>query len=51
MRIKQIIQEKIDILSEEKQAEVLTFLNSLIDRQNEYGRQQENDDWSHTNLN
>jgi hypothetical protein len=46
MSIKQIIQEKIDILSEEKQAEVLIFLNSLIESQYEYNRQQNNDEWS-----
>jgi hypothetical protein len=50
MSIKQIIQDKIDILSEEKQTEVLTFLNSLIENQNEYNRQQENDEWSHFSL-
>ncbi len=50
MSIKQIIQERIDVLSEEKQTEVLTFLNSLIDSQNEYDRQQEDDEWSHFSL-
>jgi hypothetical protein len=50
MSIKQIIQDKIDILSEEKQTEVLTFLNSLIESQNEYYRQQENDEWSRFSL-
>ena len=46
MSIKQIIQDKIDILSEEKQTEVLNFLDSLIENQHEYDRQQENDEWS-----
>ena len=46
MSIKQIIQDKIDVLSEEKQPEVLIFLNSLIEDQHEYDRQKENDDWS-----
>ena len=50
MSIKQIIQDRIDVLSEEKQTEVLTFLNSLIASQNEYNRQQENDEWSHFSL-
>jgi hypothetical protein len=46
MSIKQIIQDKIDTLSEKKQTEVLTFLNSLIESQHEYDRQHENDEWS-----
>jgi hypothetical protein len=50
MSIKQIIQDKIDILSEEKQTEVLTFLNSLIESQNEYDLQQDNNEWSHFSL-
>jgi hypothetical protein len=50
MSIKQIIQDKIDTLSEEKQTEVLTFLNSLIESQNEYDLQQENDEWSRFSL-
>ncbi len=50
MSIKQIIQDKIDILSEEKQTEVLTFLNSLIESQHEYNYQQENDEWSRFSL-
>lgn len=50
MSIKQIIQEKIDILSEEKQAEVLTFLNFLIESQHKYDRQQHNDEWSHFSI-
>jgi hypothetical protein len=50
MSIKQIIQDKIDILSEEKQAEVLTFLNSLIENQNEIDLQQNNAEWSHFSL-
>ena len=45
-----MIQDRIDVLSEEKQTEVLTFLNSLIASQNEYDRQQENDEWSHFSL-
>ena len=50
MSIKQIIQDKIDILSEEKQAEVLIFLNSLIEDQHEYDRQKESDEWSHFSI-
>jgi hypothetical protein len=50
MSIKQIIQDKIDTLSEEKQTEVLTFLNSLIESQNEYDLQHENDEWSRFSL-
>jgi hypothetical protein len=50
MSIKQIIQEKIDILSEDKQAEVLTFLNSLIESQSEEDIQQDNNEWSHFSL-
>ena len=46
MTIKQIIQDKIDILSEEKQTEILTFLDSLIENHQEYNRQKENDEWS-----
>ena len=41
MTIKQIIQSKIDILSEQKQAEVLNFLNFLIASQTEIDSQQE----------
>jgi hypothetical protein len=41
MTIKQIIQEKIDILPESKQAEVLNFLNFLIASQTEFDPQQE----------
>ncbi len=51
MSIKQIIQDRIDVLSEEKQTEVLTFLNSLIESQHEYDHhQQENDEWSRFSL-
>jgi hypothetical protein len=50
MSIKQIIQDKIDRLSEEKQTEVLTFLNSLIESQHEYDHRQENDEWSRFSL-
>jgi hypothetical protein len=39
MTIKQIIQSKIDILPESKQAEVLIFLNSLIESQTEVVQQ------------
>ena len=46
MSIKQIIQDKIDILSEEKQTEVLTFLDSLIEIQHKYDYQKENNEWS-----
>ena len=46
MSIKQIIQDKIDILSEEKQTEVLTFLDSLIEIQHKYDHQKENNEWS-----
>ena len=50
MSIKQIIQDKIDILSEKKQTEFLNFLDSLIESQHEYDRQQENDEWSRFSL-
>ena len=50
MSIKQIIQDKIDILSEEKQTEVLIFLDSLIEIQHKYDRQEENDEWSQFSL-
>ena len=50
MSIKQIIQDKIDILSEKKQTEVFNFLDSLIESQHEYDRQQENDEWSQFSL-
>ena len=50
MSIKQIIQDKIDVLSEEKQTEVLIFLNSLIEDQHKYDRQKENDEWSQFSL-
>ena len=41
MTIKQIIQSKIDTLSEQKQAEVLNFLNFLIASQTEIDSQPE----------
>ena len=50
MSIKQIIQEKIDILPENKQTEVLNFLNYLIERQQEISIQQENVEWSQLSL-
>ena len=50
MSIKQIIQEKIDILPESKQTEVLNFLNYLIERQQEISIQQENVEWSQFSL-
>jgi hypothetical protein len=50
MNIKQIIQAKIDILTEDKQAEVLTFLNSLIESQRDDDIQRNNDEWSHFSL-
>ncbi len=50
MSIKQIIQEKIDILSESKQVEVLNFLNYLIECQQEISIQQENAKWSQFSL-
>lgn len=50
MSIKQIIQEKIDILSESKQVEVLNFLNYLIECQQEISIQQDNTEWSQFSL-
>jgi hypothetical protein len=50
MTIKQTIQEKIDILPESKQAEVLNFLNTLIESQIELHTQQENAEWSQFSL-
>jgi hypothetical protein len=50
MSIKQIIQAKIDILTEDKQAEVLTFLNSLIESQSGEDIQKNNDEWSRFSL-
>jgi Protein of unknown function (DUF2281) len=41
MTIKQIIQSKLDILPEQKQAEVLNFLNFLIASQTKIDRQEE----------
>ena len=43
MTIEQIIQSKIGILPEQKQAEVLNFLNFLIASQTEISPQQESD--------
>jgi hypothetical protein len=43
MTIEQIIQSKIGILPEQKQAEVLNFLNFLIASQSEVHSQQESD--------
>jgi Protein of unknown function (DUF2281) len=40
MTIKQIIQSKIDILPESKQAELLNFMNFLIESQSESNSQQ-----------
>ena len=50
MTIKQVIQQRIDILPENKQAEVLGFLNSLIDSQLKLAAQQENEEWSRFSL-
>jgi hypothetical protein len=50
MTIEQIIQAKISILPENKQAEVLIFLNSLIESQNEVDTKQENAAWSQFSL-
>jgi hypothetical protein len=43
MTIEQIIQAKISILPESKQAKVLIFLNSLIESQTEINPEQESD--------
>jgi hypothetical protein len=50
MTIEQIIQSKIGILPESKQAEVLIFLNSLIESQTEFNFQQESTEWSRFSL-
>jgi hypothetical protein len=50
MTIEQIIQAKIGILPESKQAEVLIFLNSLIENQTEIDARQENAEWSQFSL-
>jgi hypothetical protein len=50
MTIEQIIQAKIGILPESKQAEVLIFLNSLIESQTEIDTRQENAEWSQFSL-
>lgn len=50
MTIKQIIQEKIDTLPESKQAEVLNFLNFLIESQINLNSQHENDEWAEFSL-
>ncbi len=50
MSIKQTIQAKIDILTEDKQAEVLIFLNSMIENQIEDNTQKNNDEWSRFSL-
>jgi hypothetical protein len=50
MTIEQIIQAKIGILPESKQAEVLIFLNSLIESQAEVDARQENAEWSQFSL-
>jgi hypothetical protein len=50
MTIEQIIQSKISILPESKQAEVLIFLNSLIESQTEFNFQQESTEWSRFSL-
>jgi hypothetical protein len=50
MTIKQVIQEKIDILPESKHVEVLNFLNSLIESQIDCDTQQENQEWSKFSL-
>jgi hypothetical protein len=50
MTIKQVIQEKIDILPESKQEEVLNFLNSLIESQSEFHAQYENVEWAQFSL-
>jgi hypothetical protein len=50
MTTKQVIQAKIDILPENKYAEVLDFLNSLIKDQMNNDAQQENQEWSQFSL-
>ena len=50
MTIEQIIQVKIGILPEQKQAEVLIFLNFLIASQTEIDVRQENAEWSQFSL-
>jgi hypothetical protein len=50
MTIEKIIQSKIGILPESKQAEVLIFLNSLIESQTEFNFQQESTEWSRFSL-
>jgi hypothetical protein len=50
MTTKQVIQAKIDILPENKYAEVLDFLNSLIKDQMNNDTQQENQEWSQFSL-
>jgi hypothetical protein len=50
MTIEQIIQSKIGILPESKQAEVLIFFNSLIESQTEFNFQQESTEWSRFSL-
>lgn len=50
MTIEQIIQAKIGILPESKQAEVLNFLNLLITTQTEVDAGQENAEWSQFSL-
>ena len=50
MTIEQIIQSKIVILPEQKQAEVLNFLNFLIASQTEIDVRQENAEWSQFSL-
>ena len=50
MTIEQIIQSKIGILPESKQAEVLNFLNFLITSQTEVDAGQANAEWSQFSL-
>jgi hypothetical protein len=50
MTIEQIIQAKISILPESKQAKVLIFLNSLIESQTEVAARQESAEWSQFSL-
>jgi hypothetical protein len=50
MTIKQVIQERINILPESRYAEILSFLDSLIESQIDSDTQQENQEWSRFSL-
>jgi hypothetical protein len=50
MTIKQVIQERINILPESRHAEILSFLDSLIESQIDSDTQQENQEWSRFSL-